>query len=235
MEFTSKLFLIIAIIIIILFINIVFTNDMKKIEPFDDGLTSTEKIKLLQCMIAIHELFEKDDIWYEISFGTLLGAVRHRNMIPWDDDMDLLVKLSDLEKIRNVLKSLEKIGYKTEETYKLLRVYADETHFIDLFLIAEENDKIMRCYSENNKCSYPEKNEGWWHDFFGFDASYIFPRKLYQFGPLYLWGPVNSWQLLKFWYGDDCLTVCKTHYLKNHNEVVVPEKEMCKNYGNPQF
>jgi hypothetical protein len=116
-----------------------------------------------------------------------------------------------------------------------LRVYSDEKHFIDFFLIAEEDNKIMRCYSENNKCLYPEKNESWWHDYFGFDSSFIFPRKMYQFGSLYLWGPVNSWQLLRFWYGDDFLTVCKTHYLKNHDEVVTPEKEMCKHYGNPQF
>lgn len=227
--------LLIILILSVVIIIIINKNSKSNNEQFDTGLTSVEKIKLLQCMTAIHELFEEHKIWYEISFGTLLGAVRHRNFIPWDDDIDLIVKLSDLTKIRELSKTLEKMGYKTEETYKLLRVYSDEKHFIDLFLIAEENGKIMRCFSQDNQCMYPGKDEAWWHDYFGFDAQFIFPRKLYQFGPLYLWGPENSWQLLRFWYGDDFLTVCKTHYLKNHNEVVTPEKEMCKHYGNPQF
>jgi hypothetical protein len=232
MNITLLVIVAICIIVIIVTYN---TNYNTNNEQFENGLTSSEKIKLLQCMTAIHELFDENDIWYEISFGTLLGAVRHRGFIPWDDDMDLIVKLSDLDKIRAVCRILEKMGYVTEETYKLLRVYSDEKHFIDLFLIAEDNGKIMRCFSHEKQCTYPDADASWWHDYFGFDSQFIFPRKLYQFGSLYLWGPVNSWQLLRFWYGDDFLTVCKTHYLKNHNEIVTPEKEMCKHYGNPQF
>lgn len=203
-------------------------------EDFTDGLTNIEKIKLEQCMVAVHEVFKENNVWYIIAFGSLLGAVRHRNMIPWDDDFDLLVKHDELDKIRKSLKQLEKLGYKTEETYKLMRVYASEKHFIDLFLIKEEDNKISRCYTQNS-CKYPKSNEEWWHKHFNFPSDLIDKKKIYHIGPLSLWGPVDSWNLLRFWYGDDFLTVCKTHYLKNHNEYVEPEKEQCAKSEPPQF
>lgn len=43
---------------------------------------------LFHMAISIRDVLEKHNIPYMIAYGTLLGAVRHNNFIPWDDDFD---------------------------------------------------------------------------------------------------------------------------------------------------
>ncbi len=43
---------------------------------------------LLKMAKKIAEILEENDIPYMIAYGTLLGAVRHKGFIPWDDDFD---------------------------------------------------------------------------------------------------------------------------------------------------
>lgn len=47
--------------------------------------------KLLETARVIVDIFEQHNIEYIIFFGSLLGAVRHKGFIPWDDDFDIVV------------------------------------------------------------------------------------------------------------------------------------------------
>jgi len=49
-------------------------------------------------------------IRYSLAFGTLLGSIRHRGYIPWDDDIDIMMPLPDLLRFKHSFKS-EKLKY----------------------------------------------------------------------------------------------------------------------------
>lgn len=51
------------------------------------------------------EICRKHDIQYFIAAGTLLGAVRHHDVIPWDDDFDIGMLRKDYIKLCKVLDS----------------------------------------------------------------------------------------------------------------------------------
>lgn len=60
--------------------------------------------RLFKMAVCIKNIFEANDIPYMIAFGSLLGAVRHKGFIPWDDDFDFILFDDSYKKANDVLK-----------------------------------------------------------------------------------------------------------------------------------
>lgn len=60
-----------------------------------------EELKVIQMDVleAIHTFCIDNDIRYSLACGTLLGAVRHKGYIPWDDDIDIYLLREDYNKL----------------------------------------------------------------------------------------------------------------------------------------
>lgn len=58
----------------------------------------------LEVLSVVSEICRKYQIQYYADWGTLLGAVRHKGFIPWDDDLDICMKRQDYWKFLNVAK-----------------------------------------------------------------------------------------------------------------------------------
>ena len=66
-------------------------------------IARTQK-RLLEMAKTIKDILEGNKIKYIITYGTLLGAVRHKGFIPWDDDFDFILFNEDYSKAMEILR-----------------------------------------------------------------------------------------------------------------------------------
>lgn len=57
------------------------------------------QMKCVESLDALHKVCEEHDLKYYIIDGTLLGAVRHKGFIPWDDDIDVALPRKDYDRL----------------------------------------------------------------------------------------------------------------------------------------
>lgn len=61
-------------------------------------ITSREMKEIqLETAVCIHEFCSRRKLRYCLAYGSLIGAVRHKGFIPWDDDIDLCMPRPDYE------------------------------------------------------------------------------------------------------------------------------------------
>lgn len=56
------------------------------------------QMRLLDILTDVDAFCRREGLRYSIAYGTLLGAVRHKGFIPWDDDVDILMPRPDFER-----------------------------------------------------------------------------------------------------------------------------------------
>ncbi len=131
-----------------------------------------EELKILKEVLKI---IEKHNLRYYMLGGTLLGAVRHKGFIPWDDDVDIAMPRPDYEKFCDVAKE------ELQEPYGLISFRTEVNH----------NDYCNRVVNKNillvRDDALKEKTENLWVDLIPFDGmpNNRFIRLLHKFNLLF--------------------------------------------------
>lgn len=105
-------------------------------------LTDEQRLRVQQLqveiVIEVDRLCRKYNLRYTLAYGTLIGAVRHKGFIPWDDDIDICMPREDYNKLKEVSKieMNQRFFYQSHDTdpsYWLLydKVRMNDTLFVE--------------------------------------------------------------------------------------------------------
>lgn len=92
--------------------------------------------RLLDILTEFDAFCRANDIYYSLADGTLLGAIRHADFIPWDDDADVMMTRVEYEKLKKALTpdtkvQMCKVCFLDRIT---IRGYGEQGLYMDLFI-----------------------------------------------------------------------------------------------------
>lgn len=112
--------------------------DVTTVPPAEGHLRQLQLCDV-ELMRILHAACEKNNLTYWIDYGTLLGGVRHKGFIPWDDDTDVSMPREDYERAVPILrKELDRFNISVEEKFPMWRIGMSYRHhetgtWIDIF------------------------------------------------------------------------------------------------------
>ncbi len=191
------------------------------------AITKPSVIKLLyQMTFDAKRILDANNIKFWAIGGTILGAQRHKGIIPWDDDVDFGVTVSSIKKILSISGQFKKCGYQFVKTwfgYKMVKIgrrniRGENYSFpnIDFF--------TFRLYRGIYKQSEPDARHTWPKEWYR--ESQIKNLEIMPFGDFDIYVPKMATKYLDRMYGKNWNSVAYRQY--DHSKEEAIEKKLVK-------
>lgn len=144
------------------------------------GFLVTREMKKIWA-IALDQLLKFDavckkyNLKYFLSYGSLLGAIRHKGFIPWDDDMDVLMLREDYDKLLT-------LGKEFQYPYFLQTPYSDPGYYFSYAKMRNSNTTCITTQFRFQKINWGQNFDIFPLDNFKLDGGHEFYRKIALLG-----------------------------------------------------
>lgn len=168
---------------------------MNKEASFELTIEECQRVEL-DIMKKVHAFCCERNLRYLMAYGTLIGAVRHKGFIPWDNDMDIVMPRPDYEKLIDALKDRPLAGH-----LYLLHYTTDAGYHYQCARICDSRTEVRPSYIREQP-----KRMGIWVDIFPIDAIQDNPAvqtltnirmgilKILQRSDIYALGDARGWK-----------------------------------------
>lgn len=131
---------------------------------------TTRDIQMISLDILkdVHKFCVENNIKYSLYAGSLIGAVRHKGFIPWDDDLDIVFTRPEYDKFVRT--------YKSEKGFKL---FSRERQGDNVYLAYARVCDMERTYVDDKYYPWIKDKKGVWIDILpldGADADYAMAK-----------------------------------------------------------
>ena len=167
------------------YLNNIFVYYNLKPTPFLENFRNLS----YELLMLFSNICLKNDLSYWLDFGTLLGAVRHNDFIPWDDNLNIGMLNKNYIKLNEILES-------ELNNFENIEIEVGDLIYISYFC-RDIDEKIITL----SVCPYTQKDS----QIFALDNSFeiddVFPLTTMKFGKYDFKVPLNSYEYVINIYG----------------------------------